>query len=117
MWEFTTACKRRRYADEVGNDLLLRTRLLSTPALNSSEKSDPLRRFKLIRSVAPGLEERIGQDCIAHDSPPQDTCQNPVAPCTIQIPVIRHIMIVTDHVGRNVCQSSTHLWQTRLKGA
>src|SRR5262249_35299185 len=83
MWEFTTACKGRRHTDEVGDGLLLRPRLLSTPALNSSEKSDPLWRFKLIRGVAPGLEERIGQDCIVHDSPPQGTCQDPAAPCTI----------------------------------
>ena len=71
--------------------------------------------LKLIGGVPPGLKEGIGEQTIAHDTSSQFVSQDTLAPCSIQKPVVGHIMIVANHVGSNVRQCSAHLGKCRAK--
>jgi len=87
------------------------------PGINRIEQSGTIGLIKLVRRVPPCLEERICQESVAHDASSQWASQDPLAPRSIQIPVIGHIMVVTDRVRSDVGQRPSHLWQGRPERA
>ena len=115
--EGTTAAKGGRQAEDLGDRLLVRLCRLSAPGLDGSEQGATRRPIKLIWRIAPGLEERIGQERVADHAAPQRARQDSPAPGAIQEPIVRHIVIVTDCICRDVRQRPTHLGQGRPKVA
>ncbi len=92
-WLSARCCHRRRKRGDEINQLTLGTGRPST------------------RIVAPRLHERQRHHAVANDVDTQWTCENLFAPLATEVPIVGDVVIVRDHIGRDVRQSPPHTRQ------
>src|SRR6266567_7894758 len=90
--QFSASAKSRRQANDFLYCLYPRVRCIPTPRVDSVEQGHPTRLGKLLRRIAPGLEQGIGQQAIADYPPSQWAGQDALAPGSIQEPVVGNFM-------------------------
>src|SRR5215467_11971938 len=80
-WQFTAAfIKRDWQAGNAGDSSSTRIGLVSAPAIDGIQQGRAVRLIKLIRRIAPGLEQAICQQGIANQALPQWAGQDALAP-------------------------------------
>ena len=84
-------------------------RLIPTPIVDCFEERSTIRLIKLVGSISPGLEQRVREQTVPHNAASQFVSQHLVAPFPIKKPIVGHIVIVANHIGRDVRECATHL--------
>ena len=100
--QFSASAKSRRQANDFLYCLYPRVRCIPTPRVDSVEQGHPTRLGKLLRRIAPGLEQGIGQQAIADYPPSQWAGQDSTAPSAVQVPIIGDIVVITNCIRSNV---------------
>ena len=110
MRQFAATFKRGRQTDNFGDGILLPVQFITSISINGFKEGDTIWLIKLLRSIAPRLEQGIRRDGVTHDATSQWAAQNSSAPCAVQEPIIGHVVVITNCIRSGVRQRAAHLW-------